>query len=81
MIHPSLGVVVEVVCDPCLGPDLDTVGGAEAVLDLVHAQVERLLGAEAPVGAPVVDLAELVTVRPDVRPVLERKLCTIILGT
>ena len=73
-MHACLRVVVEVVCDPRLRPDLDAVGGAEAVLDLVHAQVERLLGAEAPVGAAVVDLAELVTVRPDVRPVLQREL-------
>ena len=73
-MNASLGVVVEVVCDPRLGPDLDPVRRPQPVLYLVHPQVERLLGAEAAVGAAVVDLTELVPVGSDVRPVLEREI-------
>ena len=79
MNSSSLGVVVEVVCDPGLCPDLDPVGRPQPVLDLVHPQVERLLGAEAAVGAAVVDLPELVPVRADVGPVLEGVLVMIML--
>ena len=74
--HPRLAeaplrVVVEVVGHPRLRPDLHPVRSPQPVLHLLHPEVERLFGAQPAIGTSVVNLAELVPVSADVRPVLE----------